>query len=61
MVTLVHIQEACSPFNYGLLLIIFGFAGFTTLEAVLLSASESTMFRRKVKPLIIARNKEASY
>lgn len=43
-------------FNYGLLLLIFGFAGFTTLEAVLLSASESTMFRRKVKPLIIARN-----
>ena len=44
-----------SYFNYGLLVIIFGYSGFTALEASLLAGTEGSMFRRKIKPLVMVR------
>jgi hypothetical protein len=44
-----------SYFNYGLLVIIFGYSGFTAFEASLLAGTEGSMFRRKIKPLVMVR------
>ncbi|MDA9832716.1 DotA/TraY family protein [Gammaproteobacteria bacterium] len=42
-------------FNYGLLVIIFGYSGLTAFEATLLAGTEGSMFRRKIKPLVMVR------
>lgn len=50
-----YIGNIFAYFNSGLLVIIFGYAGFTTFEATMLASTEGTMLRRKIKPLVMLR------
>ena len=52
----MFIAKIFNVFNAGILIIIFGFASFTVFNAALLSATDSSMMKRKIKPMTTFRN-----